>query len=179
MLSYTRIVSPLDGVVTDRRIEIGDLANPGQVLLSVYDASSMRLEVPVPARLVARLPIGFTVNVTLAQPPCELTGKVAEVVSEVDPTTRTRLVKIQLEEPPEDALPGAYGHVWVAGEPKDAILLPQTAVYRVGQLEYIQVVVGDRALRRLVRTGAVTAKRVEILSGVSAGEKVLANPVRQ
>ena len=55
MMSYAQITSPIDGIVTDRRIEVGDLANPGQVLLTVYDSEHMRLEAPVPVRLVDRL----------------------------------------------------------------------------------------------------------------------------
>jgi RND family efflux transporter MFP subunit len=179
MISYTRIVSPIDGVVMDRRIDIGDLANPGQVLLSVYDESRMRLEVPVPARLVSRLPIGHTVKVTLEHPSAELKGLVSEVVSEVDPTTRTRLVKVRLDDPPANTLPGAYGYVWVDSEPTEAILLPSSCVYRVGQLEYVQVVDGERALRRLVKTGPTNNGHTELLSGVASGDKVLLNPVQQ
>ena len=56
MLSYTVIKSPLDGIVTERRIEAGDMAAPGQPLMSIYDPSRMRLECPVPVRLVDKLP---------------------------------------------------------------------------------------------------------------------------
>ncbi|MBT3192643.1 MAG: efflux RND transporter periplasmic adaptor subunit [Verrucomicrobia bacterium] len=178
MLSYTRIVSPLDGIVTDRRIEIGDLANPGQVLLSVYDASRMRMEVSVPVRLVQHFPAGRVVNAVLDQPERTLTGEVAEIVSEVDSKTRTQLVKIQLRDATA-ALPGAYGHVWVESEPHDAVMLPASAVYGVGQLEFVQIVRGDRVLRRLVRTGPRVEGRVEILSGLVAGEQVLLNPVNR
>ena len=179
MLSYTRIVSPLNGVVTDRRIEIGDLANPGHVLLSVYDASRMRMEVSVPARLVHHFPAGRTVNVVLDQPERSLVGRVTEIVSEVDPKTRTRLVRIQLDDDSAAALPGAYGHVWVESEPHQAVLLPVSAVYRVGQLEFVQIVRGDRVLRRLIKTGPQRDDRVEILSGMVAGEQVLLNPVKR
>ncbi len=179
MLSFTRIVSPIDGVVIDRRIEIGDLANPGQVLLTVYDASRLRLEAWVPARLVKQFPAGRQVRVVLDYPRTELDGVVAEVVGELDPSTRSQLVKIQLEGAPGDVLPGAYGHVRVNTEPHDAIRLPRSAVYRIGQLEYVQVARGDRAIRRLVKTGAREGDRVEILSGMVAGENVLLNPVKQ
>ena len=179
MLSYTRIISPLDGVVTDRRIEIGDLANPGQVLLSVYDASRLRLEAWVPARLVKHFSSGRTVRVVLDHPSRELNGVVAEIVGELDPATRSQLVKIQLEGAPRDVLPGAYGHVRMATEPHDAILLPRSAVYRIGQLEFVQVVRGARAIRRLVKTGPCVGDRVEVLSGMVVGERVLLNPVKQ
>lgn len=179
MLSYTQIISPLDGVVTDRRIEIGDLANPGQVLLSVYDPSRLRLEAWVPARLVKHFTSGRTVQVVLDHPQQELAGKVAEIVGELDPATRSQLVKIQLEGAPQDVLPGAYGHVRMETDRHSAILLPASAVYRIGQLEYVQVVRGDRVIRRLVKTGGALGSRVEILSGAVVGENVLLNPVQQ
>jgi RND family efflux transporter MFP subunit len=179
MLSYTQIRSPLDGVVTDRRIEIGDLANPGQMLLSVYDASRMRMEVAVPARLVKYFPAGREVNVVLDQSQSSLTGTVSEIVSEVDSHTRTQLVKIQLNETSGDTLPGAYGHVWVESEPHNAVRLPVSAVYRVGQLEFVQVVRGDRVLRRLVRTGPRSDDRVELLSGLAGGEQILLTPINR
>jgi membrane fusion protein (multidrug efflux system) len=178
MLSYTQITSPLNGIVTDRRIEIGDLANPGQVLLSVYDASRMRMEVPVPARLARHVPTGRKVNVILDQPKCSLTGTVSEIVSEVDPHTRTQLVKIQLDNKTENILPGTYGHVWIETDLHDAIQLPASAVYRVGQLEFVQIVQNDRVVRRLVKTGPRTDDQIELLSGLSADEIVLLNPIK-
>ena len=54
-----------DGVVTDKQINEGDLANPGQPLLSVYDPKQLRLEVAVPARLIPLLSLGADVSVTL------------------------------------------------------------------------------------------------------------------
>ncbi len=179
MLSYTRILSPLDGVVTDRRIEIGDLAGPGQVLLSVYDASRLRLEAWVPARLVKHFTSGRVVQVVLDHPQRELTGKIAEIVGELDPATRSQLVKIQLEGAPQDVLPGAYGHVRIETDRHTAILVPASTVYRIGQLEYVQVVRGDRVIRRLVKTGPALGSRIEILSGMVVGEQVLLNPVKQ
>lgn len=177
MLSYTRIESPIDGVVTDRRIEIGDLANPGQVLLSVYDASRMRLEASVPVRLVKHFPIGRDVTVALNYPECEVEGKVVEIVGEIDPATRTQQVKIQINEAPDNTLPGAYGHAIVYVDPHPAVLVPDASVYRVGQLEYVQLVRGDRVVRRLVKTGPRVEQRIEVLSGLSGGDRILRTPV--
>jgi len=179
MLSYTRISCPIDGVVADRRVEAGDLASPGQLLLSVYDPESMRLEVPVPVRLLARLPKGRQVDVILDRVPEVVRGQVVEIVGEVDPMSRTQKVKIHLEGVGGTALPGTFGRVWVEEEEHSAVLLPVGSVYRVGQLEYVQVVEEDRVMRRLVRTGQSHAGRTEILSGLAAGQKVLRDPIQE
>jgi len=177
MLTYARITSPIDGMVTDRRVEAGDLANPGQVLLAVYDPDNMRLEAPVPVRLLDKLPRSRVVDVVLDGMPGVIKGRVREIVGEVDPMSRTQKVKIHLEEIGGTALPGTFGRVWVEEEPHPAVLLPVEAVYRVGQLEYVQIVRRDRILRRLVKTGQAYGDRIEIISGLRAGQTVLENPI--
>lgn len=177
MMTYTRIVSPIDGIVTDRRIEAGDLANPGQVLLTVYDPTRMRVIAPTPLRLVEHLRPGESVEVTLERPEQTVTGEVSEVVSEIDPMTRTQTVKVRLPALDTPVLPGAFGRLWVEGEASPAVLAPASAVYRVGQLEYVQVDDNGRIARRLVRTGPVRGDRVEVLSGLREGDRVLAQPV--
>jgi RND family efflux transporter MFP subunit len=179
MLSYARIESPMDGLVTDRRVEPGDLANPGQVLLAVYDPSNMQLEVPVPVRLLSKLPVGQAVDVTLDRPARTFQGKVRQIVSEIDPLSRTQLVKVHIEESSPEILPGTFGRLWVADDARQTILIPASAVYAAGQIEMVQVVRDRRAIRRAVRTGPRRGADVEVLSGLSAGEVVLVNPAKE
>jgi RND family efflux transporter MFP subunit len=173
MLSYAVLKAPMAGVVTDRRIEAGDLANPGQVLLALFDPQRMRLEAPVPARLIGKLPLGATVEVKLEHPSRSLRGTVTEIVSEVDAMSRTRKVKIQIEGAKGDVLPGTFGRLAVEEAPRPTMLLPAGALLQLGQLEMVQVVENGRVLRRLVKTGPAHEGRVEILSGLKAGEVVL------
>lgn len=173
MLSYAQVTAPLAGVVTERRVEVGDLANPGQMLLSVYDPSRMRLEVPVPVRLLSRFAVGQELTVRLDYPGRALTGRVTEIVSEIDARSRTRKVKILLDDATGDILPGAFGRVLVDDAEHDGVAVPAAAVTRQGQLESVQVVQGDRVVTRLVRTRVLDENRVEILSGLQGGETVL------
>jgi RND family efflux transporter MFP subunit len=177
MMTYARIVSPIDGVVTDRRVEKGDIAAPGQLLLAVYDPDRMRLEVPVPMRLVGTLSVGFQVGVVLADPERRRTGHITEIVSEIDPQSRTQKVKVLLDDP-SGLRPGAFGRLIVPGGNVEVVRVPEAAVLRVGQLEMVRVVRDGRALRRLVTTGVHQDGQVEILSGLDDGETVLAAPVR-
>ncbi len=179
MLTYAQVTSPIDGIVTERRIEAGDLANPGMLLLAVYDPARMRLEAPVPVRLVSRLAIGQSVELTLDRPAKGFPGTVSEVVSEVDPASRTQLVKIHLDGATGDVLPGTFGRLWVDAGPRDALFVPASAVIRVGQLEFVQAVRDGRVVRRLVKTGPARDDSLEILSGLSAGDVILVNPVPQ
>lgn len=177
MLTYAQVESPIDGIVTERRVEAGDLANPGMLLLAVYDPLRMRLEAPVPVRLVDRLAIDQEVEVSLERPARTLQGKVAEIVSEVDAASRTQLVKVHLDGVEGDVLPGTFGRLWVEAEAREAIYVPVSAVRQIGQLSFVQAVRDGRAVRRLVKTGPARGDRVEILSGLRAGEVILVNPI--
>ena len=179
MLTYAQVESPIDGIVTERRVEAGDLANPGMLLLAVYDPLRMRLEAPVPVRLIDRLALGQEVEVSLERPARVLKGTVSEIVSEVDSASRTQLVKVHLEGVEGDVLPGTFGRLWVAAEPREALFVPASAVVQIGQLSFVQVARDGRAVRRLVKTGPARAGRVEILSGLRTGEAVVVNPIRE
>jgi RND family efflux transporter MFP subunit len=177
LLSYAQIVSPIDGIVTDRRIEAGDLASPGEVLLSVYDTQHMRIVAPIPIRLAGNLKIGEPARITL-DGFGEVQGTVAEVVREIDPSSRTQQVRIRLEPLAQPVLPGTFGRVWLHDEPRNCLMIPASCVYAVGQLEMVQAVENGRVMRRLVRTGPKAGDAVEILSGLADGETVLLQPIR-
>lgn len=179
MLTYAQVESPIDGIVTERRIEAGDLANPGTLLLAVYDPTRMRLEAPVPVRLVDRLAVGQAVEVVLERPAHSFAGTVSEIVSEVDAASRTQLVKVHLEDVQEDVLPGTFGRLWVDAGPRDVIRVPAAAVAHIGQLSFVQAVRDDRVVRRLVKTGTPHNDHIEILSGLSAGDRILTPPLQE
>lgn len=179
MLTYAQVESPIDGIVTERRIEAGDLANPGTLLLAVYDPARMRLEAPVPVRLVDRLAVGQTVEVALERPARPFTGTVSEIVSEVDAASRTQLVKVHLDDLQEDVLPGTFGRLWVDAGPRDVIFAPSSAVVHIGQLSFVQAVRDDRVVRRLVKTGVARNGQTEILAGLSAAETILVHPLQE
>jgi len=178
MLTYTVISSPMDGIVTERRVEAGDMAAPGQMLVSVYDPARMRLECPVPVRLVDKLPQGKEVEVLLDRPAKTFKGRVTEIVSEVDAATRTQKVKVSLEGISGDVLPGSFGRLFIEDDSAETIYVPASSVYRIGQLEIVQAVNGKSAVRRLVKTGVSTGEQIEITAGLRNGETILVNPVK-
>jgi hypothetical protein len=72
-----------------------------------------------------------------------------------------------------------FGRLRVPGDPREAVLVPPDAVYRVGQLPFVQVAREERVIRRAVRVGAEHEGRIEILSGLTAGETILADPIHE
>ena len=103
----------------------------------------------------------------------------AEIVSEVDAASRTQLVKVHLEGIEGEVLPGTFGRLWVEAEPREVLFVPASAVRQIGQLSFVQVVQDGRAIRRLVKTGPARDDRIEILSGLKAGDTVLVTPIQE
>ncbi len=176
-LTYYEIRSPIDGVVTDHRIEQGDLASPGQILLALYNPNAMRLDAPVPMRLIERTQKGSRMIVELDQFATPLDGEVTEIVSEIDSSSRTRMVRVRLATESPDILPGTFGRLVIEDAPRHGFLVPASSVFRVGQLEMVHRLKDDRVLRVMVRTGPVAGDMVEILSGLADGDVILTQPL--
>jgi membrane fusion protein, multidrug efflux system len=170
MFSYSRIVSPIDGLVTAKMVDAGTLVMPGTPLLTVEDAAHYRLEASVPEDLLSKIHAGQQAQVTTGQG--RFAGSVDEIVPSADPGSRTFVVKVAL--PPACACQsGVYGTAAFAVGELKALTVPRTAVVDRGQLEGVYVVNANGiAEYRLVKTGKILGERVEILSGLSDGEQV-------
>ena len=166
-LSYARVRSPIAGIVTARMIDPGAQAAPGMPLLTVEDDSRYRVETTVDEELAAKVHAGDLVKID------GLKARVTNIVPAVDPATRSSLVKIDL--PKNSPLrSGAFVRVAFTTGTRSAITVPAGAVQRRGQLTSVQVVDDDGIARmRLVTLGETMGGRVEVLSGVDAGEKLV------
>lgn len=174
-LEYTRLESPLDGVVADRLADPGDLAYPGKPLVVVHKPEDLRLEASVREGLIARVQAlkerGEELEVQIAAIEAVVRGKVAEIVPSADPVSRSFLVKVPLP-PTEGLFPGMFGKLRVELDARPAVVLPRAAVQRIGQLATVRVRQDGKWMRRLVTLGAPLDGRVEILSGLEPGETV-------
>lgn len=184
--NYTVVRSPVDGVVAEKRVNPGDFVQPGfpagpgvtggPTLLTVYDPRAMWLEVRIPQRLAAKVNVGGAVSVSVPGAALDVTAKFSEVEAMVSDYSRSFLARVDL--PASPALKaGMSGAVrFVSGE-RGNVSLPESVLVARGQLDGLFTVGPDgKAQLRLVRTGARHAGRVEILSGVRAGERVLLQP---
>lgn len=170
-LSYSRIVSPLDGIVTAKSVDTGTVVMPGTPLMTVEDTARYRLEASLPEEYLPNAKAGDSVSVSTEHG--QFVGRVAEVVPAADLASHTFLVKIDL---PHDChcRSGEYGQAsFPIGEAKQ-LAVPSSAVVDHGELQGIFVVTPDGLVEyRLVKTGRSFGDRVEILSGLGAGEKVV------
>ena len=169
-LSFSRIDSPLDGVVTAKSVDAGTVVMPGTPVLTVEETARYRLEASLPEEYLPSAKTGASVSISTEHGQFE--GRVAEVVPAADVTSHTFMVKIDL---PHDCncRSGEYGQAsFPIGETK-RLAVSSSAVLDHGELQGIFVVGADGNVEyRLVKTGITFGNRVEILSGLAAGEKV-------
>ena len=176
MMSYAKVVSPFDGVVTRKHAERGDLASPGRPILTIEDASQYRLETDVPEGLASRLTLGTELEVSIPSLDLNTRGKVAEVAPSADPGSRTFRVKLDLPAA-KGLLSGQFGRAQIPLAGGRSLQIPASAISRRGQLEMVFVVTNSTARMRVVKTGRAEGDRVEVLSGLTAGETVAASNV--
>jgi RND family efflux transporter MFP subunit len=175
-LDYTRVRAPFNGVVTDRRVDPGALASPGMPLLTVEAGGRYRLEASVDERDLRFVRMGQAVPVTLdafdAKP---FNGKVAQIVPAADPASRSFIVKIDLPAN-KNLRSGVFGRAAFARGKRQAVLIPQSAVTERGQLQTVYVLGENNiAMLRYVTLGGAEQDRREVLSGLNAGETVVAS----
>jgi len=174
MLAYATVRAPFDGVVTEKHVLPGDLATPGLPLLVVESTQHLRAEGNIPETLAASLHFGDALNVIVDEPPAALAGTIEELSTASDAVSRSLLVKVAL--PASTIRSGQYVRLQVPTGNSPSLLVPADAVSRFGQMERVFLVEQGRAVLRLVKTGRTSGARIEILSGVNAGEQLVLAP---
>jgi len=175
-LGFTKIRAPQSGVVTEKRIDVGSMASPGTPLMTIEDTSRFRVEAPVDERLSGIVKAGPPAHVDVAAMGRRLTGNIAEVIPAMNPASRTFLVKIDLNDP--SLKPGLYGKVLIPEDKKEVLLVPKGAIAEKGQLSGVYVVDDKGVIAyHLIREGKSYGDRIEILSGLKAGDTIIVGGV--
>jgi len=177
--AYSRIVSPIDGIVTSRAAEPGMQATPGLPILTIEDTRTYQLEAAVEESRVAAIRLGQSVRVEIdALGSAAIDGRVSEIAPSSDPGARTYTVKLQLKESPGDRAlrSGLFGRATFTMGTRQALVVPQSALARHGQLEGVYIVADNVAKFRIVKTGKAYEEGIEILSGLTPGTRILTAP---
>jgi RND family efflux transporter MFP subunit len=181
--SYAALTAPFDGVITERLVDQGALATPGAPLLRIEDTNHFRLEVVVDESRVTSIAEGARVEIELDDDQSEgpsttsLNGTTAEISRTVDVGSHSFLVKIDL--PAHAAMrSGMFARARFVAGSHEVLTIPLGAIVPQGQLSTVFVVSTDQHARmRVVDTGVRGADWVEVLAGVSVGERVIVSPI--
>jgi RND family efflux transporter MFP subunit len=172
MQSYTRVHAPFTGVVTDKPAQTGQLAVPGMPLLTMEQAGGYRLEAPVEESLLGSVRIGQKVRVALDSSGRTIDGRVDEIVPSVDAQSRAFLVKVALA-PVPNLQSGSFGRLIIDRGARESLAVPVEAISQRGELQSVFVVENGIARTRMVTVGSRREGKAEILSGLTAGDRLI------
>jgi RND family efflux transporter MFP subunit len=184
LTNYEQIVSPFNGVVTQRYADTGSLIQAGtssntqsMPVVQVAQSDLLRLRMPVPESDVPYIQTGGDVAITVNATGRSMHGKIVRFTRALDSTTRTMLTEVDVPNADLSLNPGMYAQTTIQLQHKDdALMLPAQAIVQNGSDNYVLVLdAGNRVQKRNVTLGIQTANELEITSGLREGDRVIAS----
>jgi HlyD family secretion protein len=175
-VAYSEIRSPINGVVTDRPLYPGELANTGSPVMAVMDVSAVVARINMSLDQAKSIQVGAAATLTLPGADDPVPGKVIVVSPAVDANSTTVQVWVQANNPGERLRVGSSVHVSIiAATIKDAVLIPAAAVLPSAEGGVQVMVIDDKniAHEKKIETGAREGDLVRVTSGVEPGERVV------
>jgi len=175
-VAYSRVVSPIAGVVADRPLNEGDIAGAGMPLLTVMDISRVVARVNVPQADAPFVKVGQKAIITQTDSAEQVEGKVTVVSPSTDPNTTTVQVWVQIVNTGERVKPGTSVHASIVTEEyKAASVVPAAAILpgEEGGTAVLTVTSDSIAHTRAVKLGVREGNQVQVLSGVNPGDEVV------
>ncbi len=173
-LSYATIRSPMNGIVSDRVDDPGDIASPGNIIMKIFDPTRLMLYVPLRESLVKSAKIGDVIKFNVGALKRTFKGIIREIVPSVDPGSRTFLVKMDITGDIKGLMPGMFGIVEMKLGKENAYIVPASAITQIGQLEYLTVIKDGSSSKVLVRTvDGPTPDTLRIISGIDADTEIV------
>lgn len=173
-VSYTRVQSPISGVVADRSVYAGEMPASGASLISIIDISSVVARANIPVKDASAISVGRPARI--AGPDGDVPATVTVVSPAVDPSTTTVEVWVKAANPGEKLKPGGTVRVSIIAETiRDTIVVPASALLNSddGGQKVMLVTGGNTARERRVAVGIRQGDRVQIASGVGEGDQVV------
>lgn len=180
-LADTTVRSPFAGVVAERFVSVGDYVTRGTKVASVMRVDPLRVELTVPEQYVSAVATGRAVTFEVDAYPGEtFTGQVRYVSPSIAADTRALTLEAVVPNPSNRLKPGFFATAQIEQATMvPGVLVPAAAVRTVSGTARVFVLNGDRVEERIVTTGQAVGDRVEISSGLKAGEHVVAGGVER
>jgi RND family efflux transporter MFP subunit len=180
-LSNTEVRSPIDGIVSARPVNAGDVVQLGAALFTIVDPAGMKLEASVPSGQLGQVHVGAPVEFTVSGYPGRVfTGKVERISPAADPTTRQVPIYVAIPNEAGALVSGLFAQGKVATKSERAIVVPQTAVDETGATPTVIRIKAGKAEQVTVGLGASDSQNetVAITSGLAAGDTLVVSTAR-
>ncbi len=176
MLTYANIKAPYDGVITQRFVDAGDMANPGMPLVAIEAPGKLEVNTRIPESDIYKVNVNDTVQVFIEA--CE--EPIVGIIDRVSPSSRFSGsqfdAKISLQPTAKQQKlihSGVFAHIQYPNGSEDKIVVPKQLIVQRGQLQGVWVTAQDKALLRWVRLGKDYDDKVEVLSGLDKGSQLI------
>jgi RND family efflux transporter MFP subunit len=177
-LSYTQIIAPYSGVVTERFIELGEMASPGQHLMMGVSLEQLRAIIQVPQYLLTAVKSADK-PVLLLMNGRQIKGEKITIIPYADVTSHSFLVRVDLPTGLSDIYPGMFGKIQFVVGDEQVRVIPQVAIVHRSEVAGVYVQTSNNQLIfRQVRLGRkMTDGQREVLAGLAVGEEVALDPL--
>ena len=178
--AHATVTAPYDGVVAARHVEIGEMALPGKPLLTGFDPRALRVVVQVPQHRLEAVRLAARAQIEVPGRTDRLTGLALTLLPAADARTHSTRVRVDLPPDIPGLRPGMAVRVHFDTGRIRRLLLPQTAVVRRSGVTAVYVVdaQGQPHLRQVRLGELIGSDELEVLAGLSAGERIALDPVR-
>ncbi|RKH05543.1 efflux RND transporter periplasmic adaptor subunit [Corallococcus sp. CA047B] len=180
-LGRTKVTAPFTGVVSERQVHSGDIVQPGAPLFTVVDPATLRLEASVPAAQLDQVKVGTQVDFRVnGYADRAFQGRVALINPAVDPATGQVRIYVSIPNSEQMLLSGLFAEGRVASQAKQALAVPVDALDTRQEPPTVQRITDGRVEQVAVTLGLKddVAQRVEVRSGLKAGDVVLLGSAR-
>ncbi|UCG56083.1 MAG: efflux RND transporter periplasmic adaptor subunit [Phycisphaerales bacterium] len=177
-LRESTIVSPIDGIVTAKHIDEGNMVALGQRIVAVADMKTVKIVAAVAERYGSRVAVGMPVRIRVdAFENREFEAQVYSVHPALDEHTHTMQVEIRLGNDESLLKPGMFARVTLITNRKDAVVVVPRDIVLGGKIDkhYVYVIEDGAARKRFVEIGVVEGARCEVTDGLQAGERLVVN----
>jgi RND family efflux transporter MFP subunit len=176
-LTDTVLTAPVDGMIRERRASVGEYLAAGTPVATLVRMHPLRLILAVPERAAAGIRVGQEVRVGVEGDPATYRGRVARLSPTIQEQSRTLTVEAEVPNQQGRLRPGAFAkaEIVVAAD-QTAVFVPVSAIVVFAGIEKVLMVRDGRSVEVRVQTGRREGDRVEIVSGLTAGQQVVADP---
>ena len=174
-LRYTQITAPIDGVVSERLIKVGNMINADQEVFKVTDFDPLLAVLKVPEHEMDKLRKGQKALLQVdAASGRTFEGEVLRISPTVDPETGTFEVTVSVKDESRILKPGMFGRIRIVYDTRqNALMVPKNAIMNEDGASSVYVISDKLAYRRTVRTGYANGNNIEVIEGLSPADTVV------